>query len=68
LIYYDHGMLIGKISLKILKENHVSQVTFEVDRLNRKAEVIHRLLKAKVVRESKNPDGRSRIIMEYILA
>jgi hypothetical protein len=53
--------------LKILKENHVSQVRFEVDRLNRKAEVIHRLLGAKVVREFKTPDGRGRIIMEYIL-
>jgi hypothetical protein len=54
--------------LKSLENNHVSQVRFEVDRLNRKAEVIHRLLGAKVGREFKTPDGRGRIIMEYILA
>jgi hypothetical protein len=62
-----NSIYLLKNLLKVLKENHVSQVRFEVDRLNRKAEVIHRILGAKVVREFKTPDGRCRIIMEYIL-
>jgi hypothetical protein len=60
--------MLLKTLLKILEDKQVSLVRFEVDRLNRKAEVIHRLLGAKVVREFNTPDGRSRIIMEYNLA
>jgi hypothetical protein len=62
-----HSVILLKTLLKTLQNNDVSQVRFEVDRLNRKAEVIHRVLGAKVVREFDTPDGRSRIIMEYIL-
>jgi hypothetical protein len=63
-----NSIFLLKALLKTLKEKNVSQVRFEIDRLNRKVELIHRLLGAKVVREFNTPDGRSRIIMEYILA
>jgi hypothetical protein len=62
-----HSVFLLKTLLKNFENNHVNRVRFEVDRLNRKVEVIHRLLGAKVVREFKTPDGRSRMIMEYIL-
>jgi hypothetical protein len=40
---------------------------FEIDRLNRKAEVIHRVLGAKMFKGFVTIDGRSRIVMKYIL-
>lgn len=63
-----HSVILLKTLLKILEDHQVDSVRFEVDRLNRKVEAVHRLLGAKTVREFNTPDGRSRIIMEYILA
>jgi len=61
------SIFLLKMLLKTLGENHVHQVRFEIDRLNRKAEVTHRLLGAKMVKEFVTLDGRRRIVMEYIL-
>ena len=53
--------------LWILGALGASAVQLEVDRVNRKVEVVHRLLGAKVVREFATSDGRVRLVMEHDL-
>ncbi|HEX9009714.1 MAG TPA: hypothetical protein VF804_05045 [Holophagaceae bacterium] len=54
--------------LQYLKARGVRTVRFEVDRINRKVEITHRLMGAKTVRTVQAPDGRERLVMEHILA
>jgi hypothetical protein len=44
-----------------------SEVKLEVDRVNEKVEKMHRLMGAKVVKEFTTPDGKQRLVMEYLL-
>lgn len=62
-----HSVFLLQAMLKTLKQNNIRQVVVEIDRPNRKAEAIHRLLGAKMVKEFMTLDGRNRIVMEYIL-
>ena len=53
--------------MHIMENLGASEVQLEVDRLNRKVEVIHRLLGAHVVKRFTTKDGRERIVMHYEL-
>ncbi|GLH71423.1 hypothetical protein GETHPA_29570 [Geothrix rubra] len=53
--------------LQYLKARGIKTVRFEVDRINRKVEITHRLMGARTVRTVQAPDGRERLVMEHIL-
>jgi hypothetical protein len=53
--------------LSLMRLLGVSQVKLEVDRVNDRVEKIHRLMGAKVIKEFSTPDGRQRLVMEYLL-
>ncbi len=53
--------------LRKLKERSVSVVSLEVDRSNRKVELIHRYMGARLVQEFVTKDGRKRLVMEHHL-
>jgi hypothetical protein len=53
--------------MHLMEKRGATEIQLEVDRLNRKVEVVHRLLGARVVREFTTSDGRARIVMEYKL-
>jgi hypothetical protein len=53
--------------IRYLENLGVRTMQLEVDRINRKVEVMHRLLGAKAVKEFTTKDGRARIVMEYRL-
>ena len=53
--------------LRYMTNLGVNELLLEVDRVNRKTEVVHRLLGAKIVNEFTTRDGRERIVMKYEL-
>jgi hypothetical protein len=53
--------------MELLKLRGFSRVRFEVDRVNRKAELVHRLMGATLVAKVDAFDGRERLIMEHVL-
>lgn len=53
--------------LQRLERLGVTRVCLETDQLNRKAELVHRLLGARVVDVLRTRDGRERRILEYAL-
>ena len=53
--------------MHFMENRGASEIQLEVDRINRKVEIIHRLLGAHVVREFTTRDGRARIVMQYKL-
>lgn len=53
--------------LDYLRKAGVRAVRFEVDRINRKVEITHRLMGAKTLRTVRMPDGRERLVMEHTL-
>ena len=62
---YGKSMTLLTEIMRLVREIGENRLQLEVDRINRKVEVTHRLLGAKVVREFTTSDGRERIIMEY---
>lgn len=54
-------------ALKMLRDFGVKTVRLEVDRANRKVEVMNRLLGGKVIEEFVTNDGRKRLVMEHRL-
>lgn len=54
--------------LRSLETLGASTVRLETDRLNRKVEVVHRLMGARVVKVLVTRDGRERIVLEYGLS
>jgi hypothetical protein len=54
-------------AMKLLRSLGVKTVRLEVDRVNRKVEVMHRLMGGKVIDEFITGDGRQRIVMEHRL-
>jgi hypothetical protein len=67
--YPAHGRstsLIKEVLLR-LEMLGASRVSLEIDRFNRKVEVMNRFLGARVVKVLTTPDGRERIILEYVL-
>ena len=65
----SHGqatLLIREV-LRTLASLGASTVRLETDRVNRKVEVMHRLLGARVVESLVTRDGRERIVFEYAL-
>ena len=61
------SMRLLQSALKILRDLGVGVIRLEIDRTNRKVEMAHRLLGARVVKEFKMKDGRVRIVMEHLL-
>lgn len=53
--------------IHLMEERGVRTLQLEVDRLNKKVEVVHRLLGASVVSEFTTKDGRDRLVMRYDL-
>lgn len=53
--------------LQYLKGTGARVVRFEVDRINRKVEITHRLMGAKTVQTIQMPNGRERLVMEHTL-
>jgi len=53
--------------MRLMKSLGASKLHLEVDHINRKVEIIHRLLGAKVIRKFITRDGRERIVMEHNL-
>jgi len=53
--------------LEFMRKSGVKVVRFEVDRINRKVEITHRLMGARTVRIIQMPDGRERLVMEHVL-
>jgi hypothetical protein len=54
--------------LEFLRSPGARSVRFEVDRVNRKVEITHRLMGARTLHHLRTPDGRERLVMEHILA
>lgn len=54
--------------MRFLENQGGKELQLEVDRINRLAEVTHRFLGAKVVKEFNTVDGRKRIVMKYQLS
>jgi hypothetical protein len=67
--YPSHGQSVAllKEALRRLGSLGANKVSLEADRLNRKVEVTHRMLGARVVSVLKLPDGRERSVLEYTL-
>ncbi len=53
--------------LEHMKTDGAGVVRFEVDRINRKVEITHRLMGARTVHTTQMPDGRERLVMEHVL-
>ena len=53
--------------IDFMEDQGAEELQMEVDRANRKVEVMHRLLGAKAVKEFVTKDGRLRVVMEYRL-
>ena len=50
-----------------MKGTGAKVVRFEVDRVNRKVEITHRLMGARIVETLRRPDGSERLVMEHVL-
>jgi hypothetical protein len=61
------SIFLLKELLHLMQNQGVSRLQLEVDRPNRKVEVVHRILGARIVKEFITKDGRQRIIMEHCL-
>jgi hypothetical protein len=59
------SIFLLKELVRFMENLGAGRLHLEVDRMNRKVEVVHRLLGARVVREFATRDGRQRIVMEY---
>jgi hypothetical protein len=68
--YPAHGQSTSLIRevLRTLERLGASKVRLETDRLNRKAEVMHRFMGAQAVEVLVTRDGRERIVLEYGLS
>lgn len=51
--------------LAYMRESGARAVRLEVDRINRKVEMTHRMMGARTVRTVQTPDGRERLVMEH---
>ncbi len=54
--------------IRLMAHRGAATLQLEVDRNNKKVEVVHRLLGARIVGEFKTRDGRDRLVMQYDLS
>lgn len=67
--FYAKGqpLKLLQTAFKILKNLGAERVRLEVDRKNRKVEILHRLMGGKIIKQYVTHDGRERIFMEHML-
>lgn len=53
--------------LEYMRKAGAKAIRFEVDRINRKVEITHRLMGARTLQTVQMPDGRERLVMEHVL-